>query len=165
MKGRVTLLLALALAQMVGDAIESPALKAVAAATGASPAPRVFSAVRGFETYATRCALGWRDARGEEHRLELTPATAARLRGPYNRRNVFAAVLAYGPVLAIDERTSPMLDQVLRYALCPPSPLLRELSGAPVDASGGVWIDYEPLRPESLEGLPTHIDAPCSGTR
>jgi hypothetical protein len=165
MKGRVALLLALAVAQMVGDAVRSPVLRGMAAATAASPAPRVFSAVRGLETYSTRFGIGWRDARGEEHRLELTPATAARLRGPYNRRNVFGAALAYGPVLANDVRTARMLEQVLKYALCPPSPVLRELAGDSVDASGGVWIDYEPLRPESLEGLPTHIDAPCSGAR
>src|SRR5438045_3501769 len=41
------LLLVIGLAQMAGDVFHIVALKAIAAATGASPAPKVFSAVRG----------------------------------------------------------------------------------------------------------------------
>ena len=41
---------ALAVLQMAADLCGLGALKALASATGASPAPRVFSAVRGLET-------------------------------------------------------------------------------------------------------------------
>ena len=154
MKWRVALLLALALAQMAGDLLGMPALKGVAAATAASPAPKVFSAVRGLETFSVRTALWW-----EVHYVDsarITPELASRMRGPYNRRNVYGAVLAYGPVLAYDPRTKPMFEAVLRYALCPPAPLLEELG---IDARGASRFEV------SYEGapsdLPQVIEVPC----
>ena len=62
------LLIVLGLAQMAGDVLGIVPLKAIAAATAASPAPRVFSAVRGLETYSTRFFLEWAG-----RRVELTP--------------------------------------------------------------------------------------------
>jgi hypothetical protein len=157
---RVALLLALALAQMAGDVAGASWLRAFAAATGASPAPKVFSAVRGLETYSTRFALEWREEGGARRSLALTPESCASLRGPYNRRNVYGAVLAYGPVLATDPRTRPLLEAVLAAALCPPAPLLREL-GVETREITEVAVVYEPLRPDALGDLPRRIEAPC----
>src|SRR5262249_9019819 len=94
-------LLVLGLAQMSGDLTGLAPLKAIAPATAASPAPKVFSAVRGLETYSTRFFVQWTDADGSNRFYEITPERYARLRGPYNRRNVYGAALAYGPVLAV----------------------------------------------------------------
>ena len=47
----------------------------------------------------------------------------ARIRGPYNRRNVFGAALAYGPVLASDENGREMLRAVLDHGLTGEAPL------------------------------------------
>src|SRR5687767_1683438 len=105
-------LLVLGLAQMVGDVTHLLPLKAVAAATGASPAPKVFSAVQGLETYSTRFFLDLGDKR-----VELTPELYARIRGPYNRRNVYGAALAYGPVLP-----PSLLEPVMKHALCGDAP-------------------------------------------
>ena len=55
------LLVALGLMQMMGDALHLMPLKALALATAASPAPRVFSTVDGFEAYSTRFAIEWTD--------------------------------------------------------------------------------------------------------
>src|SRR5712691_6455142 len=93
-------LLAVGLLQMTGDVFDLPALKGIGAATVASPAPKVFSAVRGFETYSTRFFLEWTDTSGTVYSLRLTPEVYARLAGPYIRRNVYGAALAYGPVLS-----------------------------------------------------------------
>src|SRR5215471_2845141 len=82
--GALTLL---GFAQMTGDVFHIPALKAVAAATAASPAPKVFSAVKGLETFSTRFFVEWTDTAGVAHSVEITPENYARLRGPYNRRN------------------------------------------------------------------------------
>ncbi len=120
-------LLVIGLLQMTGDLLRLPALRAVAAATGASPAPKVFSSVQGLETFSSTFYLEWRDRDGVAHTVELTPELYSRVRGPYNRRNVFGAALAYAPVLADDPRTKPMYDSVVRYALCAPAPVLREL--------------------------------------
>jgi hypothetical protein len=106
------LLVILGTAQMAGDLSGVLPLKAVAAATGASPAPKVFSAVQGFETYSTRFYL-----ESGSRRIELTPEVYSRMRGPYNRRNVYGAALAYAPVLPATLR-----EPVLRYSLCGEAP-------------------------------------------
>ena len=161
MKTVAALLLILGLAQMTGDLAHWPALKGIAAATGASPAPKVFSAVKGLETYSTRFFLDWNDASGKPHSLQLTPEVYSRLRGPYNRRNVYGAVLAYGPVLSTDPRSRPMFDAVARYALCGEAPLLRELGLDPSLVSGPVRVRLEPRPGSNLGDLPLTLEPPC----
>lgn len=143
-----SLLVVLGLAQMFGDVSHLLPVKAVAAATGASPAPKVFSAVQGLETYSTRFSLDLGD-----ERVALTPELYARIRGPYNRRNVYGAALAYGPVLPPSLR-----DPVTRYALCGDAPLLRELG---LHATRTPAVELEPLPGTSLGNLPTRFEAPC----
>lgn len=121
------LLVALGLAQMTGDLLGVPALRGLTAATAASPAPTMFSAVNGYESYSTRIVVEWMDRDRAAHALALTPEVNVRLRGPYTRRNAYGAVVAYGPVLASQPATRPLLDAVARYALCGDAPLLGEL--------------------------------------
>jgi hypothetical protein len=138
-------LLALGLLQMAGDILRLPTLRGIAAATAASPAPKVFSAVRGLETYSTRFFLEWTDTGGGGHGVEMTPERYRLLLGPYNRRNVYGAVTAYGPILMTDARTRPMFESVSRYALCGRAPLLRELGVDPSTVRGAIRIRLEPL--------------------
>ncbi|MGH7888835.1 MAG: hypothetical protein ACREPG_13315 [Candidatus Binatia bacterium] len=151
----------LGLAQIAGDLANLPPLKAIAAATGASPAPKVFSAVRGLETYSTRFFIEWHDKAGNARALELTPDVYARLDGPYNRRNVFGAVLAYGPILSTDPNGKPMFDAVARYALCGDAPLLRELGIDPNSVEGRVRLRLEPRPGTDLGALPRYLEPPC----
>src|SRR5205814_1100524 len=124
--------------------------------TGASPAPRVFSAVRGLETYSTRFFIDYTDATGVARSLELTPEVNARLRGPYNRRNVYGAALAFGPVLQADPRTRPLFLAVARSALGGDAPLLRELG---IEGSRGpIRVRLEPLPGTSPRGLSLVIE-------
>lgn len=154
-------LFALGVVQMAGDLAGFRPLSGIGAATMASPAPRVFSAVRGYETYTTRFFLEWQDPdpRGsrEVARLELTSDVYARLRGPYNRRNIYGAVLSYGPVLP-----PPLRDPVLRHALCGDRPLLRELG---VDPGPGhrLALRYQPRPGIPAAPVPLVIEAPCEG--
>src|SRR5688572_32014405 len=145
--GAAVFLVVLGTAQMLGDLTGFLPLKAIAAATGASPAPKVFSAVQGLETYSTRFFL---DLGGR--RVELTPELYARIRGPYNRRNVYGAALAYGPVLPPELR-----EPVMRYALCDGT-LLDEL-GLPKART--VAVELEPLPGTSLGELPTRFEVRC----
>src|SRR5271155_1878023 len=92
-------LLLLGFLQMAGDIFHIPVLKGVGAATDASPAPKVFSSIRGLETFSTQFAVEWKDRSGTPHSLAITPEIYSHLTGPYNRRNVYGAVLAYGPIL------------------------------------------------------------------
>ena len=87
MKRTTIALLLLGVLQMAGELAHLPALKGIGAATAASPAPKVFSAVRGLETYSTRFYLEWTHRDGRAQELELTPELYSRLRGPYNRRS------------------------------------------------------------------------------
>src|SRR5258707_888842 len=73
MRKSVVVLLAIGLLQMLGDLLQVPALKAVAAATAASPAPTVFSSVRGLETFSTRFFIEWTDASRRFRSTEITP--------------------------------------------------------------------------------------------
>src|ERR1700733_2160100 len=54
-------LLVIGLLQMTGDLLRVPQLKGLAAATGASPAPKVFSSVQGLETFSSDFYVAWKD--------------------------------------------------------------------------------------------------------
>lgn len=158
---RALALAVLGLAQMAGAVWGLTSLQGVAAATTASPAPKVFSSVKGLETFSTSFALAWEAPGGDGRTLALTPAIYPRLRGPYMRRNVYGAILAFGPVLVDDERTRPMFDQVARYAMCGDAPVLREL-GIPADEiASNVRVEFEPRPGTELGDLPTAIEVPC----
>jgi hypothetical protein len=152
-------LLVIGLLQMTGDLLRIPQLKGLAAATGASPAPKVFSSVKGLETFTSDFYIEWKDRNGAVNVTKLTPELYSRIQGPYNRRNVFGAALSYAPVLAGDFRTRPMYDAVVRYALCRPAPLLREMGIDPADLSAPPVIRLVP-RPDTRFG-----DAPFLITR
>lgn len=157
----VTGLLALGLLQMLGDVLGLPALRGLAAATAASPAPKVFSTVQGLETYSTKFFVEWSDNSGMEHSLQLTPELYTQLKGTYNRRNTFGAAMAYAPILADSERTRKMLVSVARYALCGDAPLLREFGMDLDQIDGPVRVRLEPLRGTDTADLITHFTAPC----
>jgi hypothetical protein len=129
-------LLTLGLLQMSGDLLRVPVLKGIGAATGASPAPKVFSSVQGLETFSSEFYVEWTDRTGVAHSLKLTPEVYAHIKGPYNRRNVFGAALAYAPILQGDPRTREMFESVIRYALCGQAPLLQEIGIDPNQFSG-----------------------------
>jgi hypothetical protein len=162
MKYAPAFLLAVGLAQMIGDLAGIPALRGIAAATAASPAPKVFSSVSGLETYSSRFTIEWTDEQGREQDLAVTAERYAGVRGPYNRRNVYGAALAYAPVLAADPRTRPAFEQVARYALCDRAPLLRELgvdAGAP---RGARRVRIEPRRGLAPVRLPLVFEVSCA---
>ncbi len=161
MKRAAAALLALGLLQMAGDVAHLPMLKAFAAATAASPAPKVFSSVRGLETYSTHFFIEYTATDGTFHSIEITPQRASGMRGPYNRRNVYGAVLSYGPVLQSDPRLNPMFESISRYALCGDAPMLRELGVDPANIRGRPRIRLQP-RPDSPTGnLPLSVEPSC----
>jgi len=160
MRKSVALLLALGLLQMAADLLHAPRIKAVAAATAASPAPKVFSAVNGLETYSTTFYLEWTDRTGNFHSVPVTPERSSGLRGPYNRRNVFGAVLAYGPVMQTDPALRPMFESVARFALCGTAPMLRELRVDPTQV-GALRVRLVPRAGSKTGNMPLTLEAPC----
>jgi hypothetical protein len=153
-------LLALGLAQMVGHLAKLPSLRGLAAATGASPAPKVFSAVQGLETYSTAFYLDWTERDGRRGSARITSEMYRGLAGPYNRRNVYGAVLAFAPVMASNPATAPMFRSVLASTLCGDRKILREL-GLDAAVMTRVQVRVEPLRPEALGALPRVFEPEC----
>ncbi len=92
-------LFAFGLMQIAGYLLNLPVLKGIGAAFLVSPMPKVFSDVNGLETFASEfyLILTFKDGSSDERRL--TPEIYAKLRGPYNRRNVYGAALSYAPRL------------------------------------------------------------------
>ena len=150
------LLVILGVGQMGADVVGLPAVKAVALATAASPAPKVFSAVRGLETYSTQFFLEWTATDGQRHSLPLTADVNGRLRGPYNRRNVYGAVLAFGPVLPEALRTP-----VMRFGMCGRAPLFREIGVDPATVAGEIRVRLEPRPGTDLGALTPVMEVHC----
>ena len=131
--------------QMAGDVLKIKPLKAFGLALQASPAPKVFTAQEGFETYSSEFFLDWQDIDGRPHTLQITPKEYYRgILGPYNRRNAYGAALSYGPVLYANEATRPMFESISRYALCNDAPILSELGIDPKNVKGPVTIRLKP---------------------
>lgn len=145
--------------QIAAEMLSLPKIKALAAATQVSPAMKVFTAHQGYETHAARFALSWRDVAGAVHELELDPRTYASIEGPYNRRNVYGAALAYGPLLRSDPKLRPMQESVMRYAFCEPGVMRAEL-GVPSDATN-LQIHVRPVRALARPDLELSWEVRC----
>jgi hypothetical protein len=146
---------------MLGDVLGLPRLKGFAAATQVAPAMKVFTAHQGYETHAARFALHWQDASGNPQTLVLNPATYGRVTGPYNRRNIYGAALAYGPILRSDPRTRAMQESVMHYAFCAPGSLGAEL-GIPPDARN-LRMTVSPTRADARRDLELNWGVNCHG--
>jgi hypothetical protein len=112
------------LLQAVGWAIGWDGLRGIGAVTAASPLPFVFSSFRNVETFAAEFEIELTREGGGVVRHIVTPKLYAELDGPYNRRNTYGAVLAYGPALTSPQEQA-LVDSVLRYGLCGRGPLAR----------------------------------------
>jgi len=148
-------LLALGLLQMLGDVSRIQMLKAIGAATMASPLPKVFTSVQGLETFSSKFFLEWEDKEGHWVSIPIDSNFYSKLQGPYNRRNVYGAVIAYAPVLP-----NALRDPVLEYAFCHDAPILVELGIDPYKISGKIRIRLEPVT--EINNINTIIDVPCT---
>lgn len=115
-------LIGVGLLQAIGWATGLDGLRGIGAMSTASPLPFVFSSFRGVETFAADFEVELVGESGARTRHVITPALYSKLDGPYNRRNTYGAVLAYGPALdAPAERH--WVGSVLSYGLCGEGPL------------------------------------------
>lgn len=119
------LVLVIGFLRIAGWLLDNDTVKGLGAVTAAAPLPIVFTEVKGVETFANNVFIVFEDSTRTTTELPVTPALYSRLSGPYNRRNVFGAAIAYGPVL--DEA---LWQSVLRYGLC--SGVLQKEMGLPI---------------------------------
>ena len=113
--------------QMIGYLCGLPILRGLGAASGIAPFPKVFCEAEGYEGFAARFVLEGTRQDGSHWEQKIDPETYARIRGPYNRRNVYGATLAYAPRLPEALRAA-----LLAETLAPGSQMRREL-GVPED--------------------------------
>src|SRR4051812_7665487 len=78
---------------MVGDMFNVLPLKGIGAASSIAPFPKVFCDNQGLEGFASEFTLRAEGPSGITN-MVLTPESYSRLKGPYNRRNVYGAALA-----------------------------------------------------------------------
>ncbi|QTN31751.1 hypothetical protein HZ994_05230 [Akkermansiaceae bacterium] len=123
------LLLGIGSLQMAGYLTGSKILRGAGLASGISPFPKVFCEADGYEAFAASFRLeGMRD--GDPWVMTLTPEIYSRLHGPYNRRNVYGASLAFAPRLPMELR-----ENLFAQSLSPGSAMRSEL-GIPADVNG-----------------------------
>lgn len=154
-------ILVIGLFQMTGDLFGVPALKGIGAATGFSPAPKVFTAHKGLETYSTKFFVEYVDIDGNKQSIHLTPELYYNVKGPYNRRNIFGAALSYGPVMVMDPLTKPIFDSVSRFAVCGDAPLLREIGIDPSTVASPVSIRFQPAPGADMGEWPRVLEVSC----
>lgn len=143
-KGIAFFLIILSLVQMAGDVLDIPLLKGIGASFGASPAPKVFSSIDSLETFSSEFFLIWQDKQGIWQKIKLTPNLAKKFKGPYNRRNVYGAILSYGPVFAKNTILTPAYEAILSYAVSENGSFFKEL-GIDQDTIGSeLYIEVVP---------------------
>jgi len=121
----VYFLLALGCLHTFGYALGSPTIKGLAFSSVASPLPLVFSAYNGMETFSTSFELYAQLQNSSNITIQLDNKVYGSLRGPYNRRNVFGAIFAYGPFFNTTQ-TESLRQMILEYGLCNNGPLAKE---------------------------------------
>ncbi|MFC7339278.1 hypothetical protein ACFQY0_18945 [Haloferula chungangensis] len=120
--GMAVALLVIGLSQMMGYLSGIRAMRGIGLASGVAPFPKVFCAADGYEAFAAKFFVEGTFPNGEVWSREVDPQWYASMHGPYNRRNVYGAALAFAPRLPVELR-----DAVLEEALKPGSALRREL--------------------------------------
>jgi len=118
----ICILMVLGLLQAIGYIAGSSSVRGFGLVTTASPLPIVFTEVKGVETFASDFYLVWEKENNKNDSIKITSTLYSKLKGPYNRRNVYGAVISYGPVLPEEKIIS-----VLNYGLCTDQSLLKEM--------------------------------------
>ncbi|HWU44421.1 MAG TPA: hypothetical protein VN132_13315 [Bdellovibrio sp.] len=105
----------------LGFLLNSTPLKGLGLAWMISPLPIVFSDSHGYEAFSSKYSVTFTLVDGAVIEKAVTFKEARLLQGPYNRRNVYGAVIGYFPRLP-----QKMTDSVLHYGFCQSKTLLRE---------------------------------------
>lgn len=154
------LLCFLAVVKVVSDVAGLEKLSAVAATTNLTPAMKVFTAHKGYETYSSKFELvvDFRD--GEQVTSVLDLFNYSGLRGPYNRRNVYGALIAYGPVLVSNPRTVETWREMARRGFCRENTVLYELAFENLSGVAGANINYHG-QVKNADRFPAQLEVVC----
>lgn len=149
-----------AVIKTVADIFGFEKISAVAAISHVSPAMKVFTTQRGYETFSPTFELTINQQNGQEAILRLNSKNYAGLRGPYNRRNVYGALISYAPVLVSLPRTEKMWQTMAKNAFCRQDSVLFELGIDDASSVASVLIEYH-RRDKTENSYPTSLQIFC----
>lgn len=113
--------------QIIGFTTKNKTIRGIGVATTSSPLPLVFTKVKDVETFSNQFFIDYTTKDNQKFSLEITPEVYSKIKGAYNRRNVYGAAFSYAPVL-----NEKLLNAVLSYSFCDKN-LITEI-GFPKDA-------------------------------
>jgi len=152
----------LASTQFVGFALETAGaqsigkqIRGLGLVSTAAPLPLVFSAHDGLETFAQSYAvtLHWSSENAHRSkRVRIDSRLYGKVKGSYNRRNIYGAAFSHGPVIASKSGTD-LIDAVLQYGLCGKGTLLAEF-GLPANPTS-FEIESRPNNPRQTPWIHT----------
>lgn len=93
--------------------------KAITLST-ASPYPVVFTAYNGVETFTTNFTII------TNKHIPITHTMYSKLDGSYNKRNVYGAMFAYGPLFT-NNNLIQLRNEILYYGMCEPGLIKKQL--------------------------------------
>lgn len=150
----------LATVKVFADMFGLERLSALAAVTNVAPAMKVFTAHKGYETYSSTFELNINYSDGTNVIAQLNPGNYSGLKGPYNRRNVYGALIAYGPVLVSNPKTHSMWTTMASRAFCGENSVLSELGFNDTGDISSATITYlGQVKTESA--YPTELRVSC----
>lgn len=107
------LIITTGLLQVMGYLTNIKMIRNLGMATASSPLPIVFTEIKGVETFASDFFIQYTDTNEIRKEIKITPEIYSKLKGPYNRRNIYGAAISYGPVLKKE-----LWQAVFNYGLC-----------------------------------------------
>lgn len=155
------ILIFFAMIKVVADLHGSTKISAVAAVTNTAPAMKVFTTYKGYEGFSAKFKLKVTYTDHSQVSVMLTPDVYSGLEGPYNRRNVYGALIAGGPVLISNEYTKDAWQEVAYKSFCKQNKILSELGLSSNKKVHAVEIEYI-LHTENPENYPETLGVTCN---
>lgn len=120
------LLVFVGLINLIGFLVQNKVVRGVGISSVASPLPLVFSTYKGLETFSLKFVLHWENKNGEKFNKEINSKEYSKYSAAYNLRNVYGAVISYGPKLE-GPKQKEAVQNVLEYGFCNSGPLAHSL--------------------------------------
>jgi sterol desaturase/sphingolipid hydroxylase (fatty acid hydroxylase superfamily) len=92
-------------------------IRSIGFMTVASPLPLVFSVHNGIETFSTSYNITVQFYDNTTEKINLDNSLYDKLKGPYNRKNMYGIVLSHGPFF-LEPNLIKMRDDILQNAVC-----------------------------------------------
>ncbi len=111
------LFIILSCASAIGYVANSDSIRGIGFASATSPLPFVFSAYNGEETFSTIFELDIILKNGSHINQQIDNKLYGKLKGPYNRKNVYGAIFSHG-VFFDKENLINIRQQILEWGFC-----------------------------------------------